>query len=92
MCGCRLRIAVPGGAVAGLAGGGSAEAAIKGRRLAYFAEAGGAVETIVYDRDQLGAGATFRGPALVEDPGSTLVIGPGGSAEVMVSGSIVVRL
>jgi N-methylhydantoinase A len=87
-----LRIAVPGGAVAGLAGGGGAKAAIKGRRLAYFAEAGGAVETVVYDRDRLSAGARFTGPALVEDPGSTLVIGPGGAAEVMPSGSIVVIL
>ncbi len=87
-----LRLAAPGGAVAGLAAGGSAAAAVKGARRAYFAEAGGAVDTLVYDRDRLRAGATFRGPALVEDPGSTLVIGPGGSAEVMPSGSIVVTL
>src|SRR6185437_10483700 len=87
-----VRIPVPGGTVAGLAGGGDAAIAIKGTRRAWFAEAGGFAETTVYDRDRFLAGARFAGPALVEDAGSTLVIGPGGRAEVMGSGSIVVEL
>jgi N-methylhydantoinase A len=87
-----LRIPVPGGAVAELARGDGAASAIKGTRRAWFAEAGGFAETTVYDRDRLRAGAVFSGPALVEDAGSTLVIGPGGRAEVMASGSIVVEL
>ena len=44
------------------------------------------------DRDWLLAGARFSGPALIEDAGSTFVIGPGAAAEVMPSGSIVVTL
>jgi N-methylhydantoinase A len=87
-----IRIPVPGGAVAELSRGDDLAGAIKGVRRAYFAEAGGFTETIVYDRDRLLAGAAFSGPALVEDAGSTLVIGPGGRAEVMPSGSIVVTM
>jgi N-methylhydantoinase A len=87
-----IRIPVPGGAVAGLPRGDGLAGAIKGMRLAWFAEASGFVETTVYDRDRLLAGTVFSGPALVEDAGSTLVIGPGGRAEVMGSGSIMVEL
>ena len=53
------------------------EQAIKGTRRAYFAELGGFIETPLYDRSKLSAGATFRGPAIVEEVDSTAVIGPG---------------
>ena len=66
--------------------------AIKAHRPAWFAEAGGFVDTPVYDRDRLGTGDQFTGPALVEDPGSTLVIGPGAQCRVTASGSILVDL
>jgi N-methylhydantoinase A len=87
-----LRVPVPGGTIAGLATTGPAEDAVKGTRRAWFAETGGFVDAQVYDRDRLGAGARFSGPALVEDAGSTLVIGPGGAAEVIPSGSILVEI
>ena len=53
------------------------EQAIKGSRRAYFAELGGFIETPLYDRSRLSAGATFGGPAIVEEVDSTAVIGPG---------------
>jgi N-methylhydantoinase A len=56
--------------------GGAPESAIKGRRPAYFAEAGGFVDTPLYDRSRLFSGATFSGPAIVEEIDSTAVIGP----------------
>src|SRR5204863_5773545 len=87
-----VRVAVPGGRIADIAGGDSIAAASKGHRRAWFAEAAGFVDAIVYDRDRLPAGAKISGPALVEDPGSTLVIGPAATAQVMRSGSIVVDL
>ena len=87
-----LRVAVPGGHIADLESDGQLDDAVKGTRRAYFAEERGFVDATVYDRGRLPAGATFRGPALVEDPGSTLVIGPAGTAEVMPSGSIIVIL
>lgn len=63
--------------------------AVKGRRPAWFD--GGFVDTPVYDRARLGAGDRFDGPALVEDPGSTLVVGPGAACRVTDSGSILVE-
>jgi N-methylhydantoinase A len=87
-----VRVPVPGGNIAGLAGGGTAEDALKGTRQAWFAESGGFVEARVYHRDRLGPGARFAGPALVEDTGSTLVLGPAATAEVTLSGSILVDI
>ena len=58
------------------------EGAIKGTRPVYFAEAGGFVETPVYDRYLLQAGMVFEGPAIVEERDSTAVIGPGARVEV----------
>jgi N-methylhydantoinase A len=70
---------------------GSGEAgALKGRRPAYFPEAGGFVDTAVYDRERLGVGDELAGPAVIEEEGSTLVIGPGGRARVAATGNIVV--
>src|SRR5437879_1219014 len=51
---------------------------LKATRMAYFAEAGGFVETPVYDRYALRPGAGFTGPAIVEERESTAVVGPGG--------------
>jgi len=66
--------------------------AVKGRRPAYFGEAGGFIETTVYDRYRLAGGDELAGPAVVEEEGSTLVVGPGASARVAPSGNVVVTL
>ena len=66
--------------------------AVKAHRPAWFAETGGFVDTPVHDRARLGAGDAFTGPALVEDPGSTLVVGPGAQCRVTAGRSIVVDL
>src|SRR3979411_2892881 len=65
---------------------------VKGTRRAYFRESSDFVETTVYDRARLAPGDEVRGPAVVEEEGSTLVIGPGGSARVAGSGNLVVTL
>jgi N-methylhydantoinase A len=72
--------------------GSGAESALKGSRPAYFREAGGFVPTAVYDRRRLGVGDTLTGPAVVEEEGSTLVIGPGATARVAPSGNLVITL
>jgi N-methylhydantoinase A len=59
-----------------------AATAIKGMRPAYFAEAGGRVETPVYDRYALAPGVRFSGPAIVEERESTAIIGPDACAEI----------
>ena len=54
--------------------GGSADAQPVAHRAVHFD--GGSVETPVYERDTLGAGAQIVGPAIVEEFGSTTVAFP----------------
>src|SRR5215831_11962709 len=72
--------------------GAGAASALKGMRPAYFPESGGFVPCAVYDRQRLGVGDELDGPAVVEEEGSTLVIGPGGRARVAGSGNLVLTL
>jgi N-methylhydantoinase A len=72
--------------------GDGARAARKGTRRAYFPDPDGWMETTVYDRYRLGIGDELTGPAVVEEEGSTLVVGPGASARVAESGNIVMTL
>jgi N-methylhydantoinase A len=57
-------------------------ATAKKARRAYFPEAGGYVETPVYDRYGLEPGAVFAGPAIIEERESTTIIGPGARVRV----------
>jgi N-methylhydantoinase A len=66
----------------GLAAGVVTAPAPKKHRAAYFPEAGGYVDTPVYDRYRLDPGARLTGPAIVEERESTTVIGPGGLISV----------
>ncbi|UHQ98427.1 hydantoinase/oxoprolinase family protein (plasmid) [Natrinema zhouii] len=61
-------------------------------REAYFDDAGEYVETDVYDRERLGAGATFEGPAIVEQMDSTVVVPPAATAEVDETGNIIITV
>jgi N-methylhydantoinase A len=72
--------------------GEGAASARKGSRPAYFHEAGGFVDTAVYDRQRLGVGDELAGPAVVEEEGSTLVVGPGWVASVAPTGNIIVSV
>ncbi len=64
----------------------------KGMRPVWFPEAGGFVETVVYNRYALRIGEAVEGPAVFEENESTFVIGPGGFAIVLEDGTIDVRL
>jgi N-methylhydantoinase A len=86
-----LRAAVPGAAKLGTA----VEAAgppLKGTRRVWFPERRGVVETPVYDRAFLRDGEVFAGPALIEEEGSTLVVGPRGRFRVAPSRNILVTV
>ncbi len=72
--------------------GGTVGEAVKGVRPAYFPEAGGFVETTVYDRERLRPSFELAGPAVVEEEGSTLVVGPAGRVHVSRTGNLVVTL
>jgi N-methylhydantoinase A len=60
----------------GTNGSGAGGDPLKGTRRAYFPEATGFVDCPVYDRYRLGPGATFAGPAVVEERESTTVVLP----------------
>jgi len=75
----------------GRARGGAANA-VKGRRPVYFRDAGGFVETTVYDRARLTVGDTFAGPAVIEEEGSTLVVDPDATFRVAPTGNLIVTL
>ena len=60
----------------------AADARRKGTRRAYFPEARGYTDTPVYDRDDLAAGTSLTGPAIVEERESTTVLPPGVTATV----------
>jgi N-methylhydantoinase A len=51
-------------------------------RQVHFGEAGGWIEAKVYDRDKLLSGATFDGPAIVQELDSTTTVPPGASCKV----------
>ncbi|WP_372921611.1 hydantoinase/oxoprolinase family protein [Roseovarius sp.] len=64
----------------------------KGTRRLALGSAGAPVEAFVYDRAALVPGMSFEGPAVIEDAGSTFLIGLGGHGRVTPSGSILVDL
>ncbi|MCL4301980.1 MAG: hydantoinase/oxoprolinase family protein [Anaerolineae bacterium] len=70
---------------------GAASPALKGQRPAYFPEARDFVSTPVYDRYRLAPGATFNGPAIIEECESTVIIGPGGRCRVDEHYNLVVK-
>jgi N-methylhydantoinase A len=90
-----------GGGVTPTAGGDAGQAArdapsprtaVKGTRPVYFHDRRRFEATTVYDRAALTTGAEVAGPAVLEEEGSTLVIGPGGAGRVAVGGNVVVTL
>jgi N-methylhydantoinase A/oxoprolinase/acetone carboxylase beta subunit len=64
----------------------------KAVRRAYFPEAGGYVDTPVYDRHRLWAGLSLAGPAIVEERESTTVLPPGAHALVDAYANLIVTL
>ncbi|MBR0666875.1 hydantoinase/oxoprolinase family protein [Roseomonas hellenica] len=87
----RLSVAAPmpgAGGTLRIASGKAGAAALKGRRRVHFPDAGGEVETPVYDRYALAPGATLEGPAVFEENESTFVVGPGARITVLPDGSI----
>ncbi|MBI4182948.1 MAG: hydantoinase/oxoprolinase family protein [Proteobacteria bacterium] len=72
--------------------GADAEGARRGARPVYFAESGGFIETGVFRRDRLAAGAAIEGPAIIEERESTLVLPPRTRARCDLHGSLIVDL
>jgi N-methylhydantoinase A len=68
-----------------------AEAALKGHRDVDYALEGVA-RAAIYDGTKLEPGMAFAGPAIVEDPGTTVVIHPGNQVEIDGYGNIHITL
>jgi N-methylhydantoinase A len=68
------------------------ESAPKGVRQVYFKEAEGFLATPIYERSALRSGFAAKGPLLVEDPSSSLVVGPKGRVEQQPSGNLVITI
>jgi N-methylhydantoinase A len=71
---------------------GDRDPGLKGRRPVFFAQAGGHVDSLVYDRYALAPGACILGPAVVEDRDSTAVVPPRAVARVDEFNSLVIEL
>jgi len=66
------------------------EEALKGHRNAVFSADGKAIKTPIYDGTPLGAGAAIKGPAVIEEVTTTIVIEPGWTAVLHESGSYLI--
>jgi N-methylhydantoinase A len=62
------------------------------RRQVLFDEKDGYLDTPIYDRAKLGAGAVINGPAVIEQLDSTTVILPGQKAEIERYGNIIIEV
>jgi N-methylhydantoinase A len=62
------------------------------RRLVVYDDPKRAVETRILWRPQLAAGSEIAGPALIEEPNSTTLIGPGDRALIDRCGNIIITL
>ena len=61
-------------------------------REIYVPELGGLTDAAVFDRSRMAVGEKFLGPAVVEEPESTAVIGPGGRFHVSRAGNLIIDL
>jgi N-methylhydantoinase A len=68
------------------------QAARKGVRRVYLPDAKGYAEVPVFDRYGLGAGATFEGPAVIEERESTVVVTATAPIRVDAASNVIVEL
>jgi N-methylhydantoinase A len=66
--------------------------ALKGYRPVYFEELRRAVETPIYDHYALDAGVEIKGPAIVEQTESTVVVGPRAVAHVDAQSNLIMQI
>jgi N-methylhydantoinase A len=64
----------------------------KVKRKAYFKNLGGMVETQVYDGQKLKPGNEIAGPAIIEEPTTTVVVFPGSNVRVTPLGSYLITI
>lgn len=85
----REPVRISAGAGEALAGG--PERAIKGTRPAYFEAAAGFVTAAVYDRYRLCRGDAQRGPAIIEERETSIIVGPDARFRVDAHGNVIIE-
>lgn len=73
-----------------IASGNGSESALKGHRGMVFSADGTRQQTPVYDGSRLGAGDVVKGPAVIDEPTTTIVLEPGWTANLHETGVYVV--
>jgi N-methylhydantoinase A len=71
--------------------GRNASGALKRKRQVYFKELGGFVETPCYDTSRLSHGNVIEGPAILEDPTTTVVVPKGAELTVDAYNNYIIR-
>jgi N-methylhydantoinase A/acetone carboxylase, beta subunit len=66
--------------------------AFKGNRPVYFRELGGMTEVPVYDGTKLRSGNAVAGPAIVEEPTTSIVVVPGSTLALSKYGNYIIQL
>lgn len=64
----------------------------KGHRKVFFKELNAYIETPIFERSSLLTGFSAKGPLLIEDVSSTLVVGPKGRVEQLSSGNLIIKI
>ncbi|MBI5585236.1 MAG: hydantoinase/oxoprolinase family protein [Deltaproteobacteria bacterium] len=85
----RAHLPQPQLGAAAQSGGGDPSLALKGKRAAYFTGQG-FVDTEVYAGEGLGSGAILRGPCIIEERFTTLVVPPGTTTQIDVNGNFLI--
>jgi N-methylhydantoinase A len=67
-------------------------AALKRKRQVYFKQSGGFKETTCYDGDRLQHGMVIKGPAIIEEQKTTVVVPPGAEVTVDAYGNYFVKI
>ncbi|PZQ50826.1 MAG: 5-oxoprolinase [Rhodovulum sulfidophilum] len=87
----RLTVALPSPPLAAGEGGVRPAEPASARRLCFFGAAEG-VETPIFKPKDLGPGVRVEGPAIIEEPTTTLVVFPGMAAEVSGAGNYLLHI
>jgi N-methylhydantoinase A len=72
--------------------GGSADTAEKGRRAVYMRELGGKADIRVVDGARLAPGSVVQGPAMIDQPLTTIVLYPSTTATYSANGGVWIDL
>jgi len=72
--------------------GKDASQAIKGNRQVYFGEAGGWVDTRIFEGSKLMAGNEISGPAVIEEVTTTILLCPNDTAQIDKLGNVIITV